>query len=99
MAVLVGIVALRTVASSILTATGAVLAKEEPFGVEGVLIDEEYSLEGMLVYAIQDEYLAQTEYDMIMSEFGVNRPFSNISKAEAKHIELKFFCKAEYSTK
>lgn len=75
-------------ASSILTAPGAVLATEEPFGAESALIDEEYSLKEMLVYAIQDEYLAQAEYDVIMSEFGVDRPFSNISKAEAKHIEL-----------
>lgn len=75
-------------ASSIMTASGAVMAAEEPFGAESALVDEEYSLEEMLVYAIQDEYLAQAEYDVIMSEFGVDRPFSNIAKAEAKHIEL-----------
>lgn len=42
----------------------------------------------MLEYAIEDEYLAQTEYDLIMKEFNVTRPFSNIIKSEGTHISL-----------
>lgn len=50
--------------------------------------DVEYSLEEMLNYAIQDEYLAQAEYELIISEFGEIRPFTNIVKAEQTHIDL-----------
>lgn len=49
--------------------------------------DTEYSLEEMLVYAIEDEYLAQAEYDAIMDEYGTQRPYSNIINAEAYHID------------
>lgn len=45
-----------------------------------------YTLNEMLVYAIQDEYAAQAEYDGIMKTLGTQRPFSNIVKAEATHI-------------
>jgi len=47
-----------------------------------------YTLEDMLVNAISDEYLAQAEYNAIMDEYGDQRPFSNISQAEATHISL-----------
>ncbi len=58
------------------------------YGAEGAGAVEEYALEDMLVYAIQDEYLARAEYDLIMDEYGEQRPFSNIMKAEEYHIEL-----------
>ncbi|MHB8130419.1 MAG: DUF2202 domain-containing protein [Mobilitalea sp.] len=50
--------------------------------------DTKYSMEEMLVNAISDEYMAQAEYTAIMEKFGVQRPFSNISKAEETHINL-----------
>jgi hypothetical protein len=50
--------------------------------------DVEYSLEEMLNYAIQDEYLAQAEYELIIAEFGEIRPFINIVEAEQTHIDL-----------
>lgn len=56
------------------------------FGASGAAADIEYDLEEMLNYAIEDEYLAQEEYEVIMEEYGVRRPFSNIIKAEARHI-------------
>ena len=57
-------------------------------GAAGVVVDTKYSLEKMLTYAIEDEYLAQTEYDVIMDTFDVQKPYSNIIKAEATHISL-----------
>jgi hypothetical protein len=39
-------------------------------------------------YAIEDEYLARQEYESIMEEFGEQKPFSNIIKAEETHIGL-----------
>jgi hypothetical protein len=50
--------------------------------------DTEYSIEEMLIYAIEDEYLAMAEYEVIMDTFGTQKPFSNIIKAEATHISL-----------
>lgn len=56
------------------------------FGHAGTAADQDYTLEDMLGYAIEDEYLAKAEYEKIMAEFDVTRPFSNIMKAETQHI-------------
>ncbi|MDA3931189.1 MAG: hypothetical protein PF513_00475 [Tenericutes bacterium] len=50
--------------------------------------DLEYSVEEMLAFAIQDEYLAIAEYEAIILEFGEVRPFINIVQAEQTHIDL-----------
>jgi hypothetical protein len=71
-----------------LTTGTTVYAANTDTGAAGASVDAEYSLEEMLVYAIEDEYLAQAEYDIIMDTYGVQRPFSNIIKAEATHISL-----------
>jgi hypothetical protein len=42
----------------------------------------------MLTLAIEDEYLARAEYRLIMQAFGSVRPFSNIIKAEERHIKM-----------
>lgn len=57
---------------------------------ETVVVTEDttYTLEEMLIYAIQDEYLAQAEYNAIIEEFGSIQPFSNIVLAEQTHINL-----------
>ena len=65
-----------------------VYAANSDIGAAGASADNEYSLEEMLVYAMEDEYLAQAEYDVIMDTYGVVKPFSNIIKAEATHISL-----------
>ncbi len=46
-----------------------------------------YTVEEMLTYAIQDEYLARAEYKVIMDAFGEQRPFINIMKAEGVHVQ------------
>jgi hypothetical protein len=58
------------------------------FGAVGAKADGAYTLEEMLTYAIQDEYLARAEYEKLIEEFDVDRPFTNIIKAEETHIEL-----------
>lgn len=58
------------------------------YGSFGALEKEEYTLEEMLNYAIEDEYLAKAEYESIMEEYGEIRPFTNIMKAEETHIKL-----------
>lgn len=63
-------------------------ADDIDFGAKGAESDDQITIEEMLKYAIQDEYLARMEYEKIMDEFGAQRPFSNIIKAEEYHIEL-----------
>lgn len=55
---------------------GATAAKE----------DKNLTKEKMLTYAMQDEYLAKKEYQIIMDKYGEQKPFSNIIKAETSHI-------------
>ena len=76
-----------TMMISLLIGTMIVFAADN-YGAIGAKQTEDYTLEEMLTYAIQDEYLARAEYELIMSEYGEQRPFSNIIKAEEYHIEL-----------
>lgn len=60
------------------------------YGAAGALTDEDLTVEKMLIYAIQDEFLAHGEYEYILQTFGDQNPFNNIIKAEEQHItELK----------
>ncbi len=58
------------------------------YGSFGALEDTEFTIEEMLTYAIQDEYLAKTEYELIVQEFEINQPFTNIIRSEETHIQL-----------
>ena len=57
------------------------------FGAKGAEGKTTLSVEQMLTYAIQDEYLARGEYALIIGEYGSIRPFTNIVVAEERHIE------------
>lgn len=74
------IAAVMTLASTVLFAADA------EFGALGAKDKTELSLEQMLSYAIQDEYLARAEYEAIIARHGNVRPFSNIIRAEEQHI-------------
>jgi len=63
-------------------------AGESDYGAAGASSAESYTLEEMLDYALEDEYLAKAEYEKIMDEYGEQRPFMNIMEAEKTHIEL-----------
>jgi len=41
-------------------------------------VNTSQSIEQMMQYSIQDEYLAQAEYDLMIKKFGTVRPFINI---------------------
>lgn len=61
---------------------------EGDFGSSAVVTGQTYTLEQMLTYALQDEYMAQAEYTAIIGAYGAGAPFSNILEAEATHIAL-----------
>jgi len=83
-----GLLVAGLMVTGLTTGLTTVYAANTTTGAAGVVVDTKYSLEKMLTYAIEDEYLAQTEYDVIMDTFDVQKPYSNIIKAEATHISL-----------
>lgn len=62
-------------------------ADSADFGARGAEGKSGLTIEQMLTYAIQDEYLARGEYELIIEEYGSIRPFTNIMTAEERHIE------------
>jgi hypothetical protein len=56
------------------------------WGARAAAADSDRSVDEMLRYAIQDEYLARAEYQAIMRKLGDVRPFSNIVGSEESHI-------------
>ena len=62
-------------------------AASADFGAKGAEGKSGLTIEQMLTYAIQDEYLARAEYELIIGEYGNIRPFTNIMAAEEHHIE------------
>lgn len=68
----------------------------ENFGAQGAKNEENLTLENMLIYAIEDEYLAHAEYDYILTTYGDQKPFNNIIGAEEKHITSLTFLFNKY---
>ena len=62
-------------------------SESSDYGAAGALKNTSPTLLEMLTFAIQDEHLARAEYELIMDEYGIARPFNNIMKAEDRHIE------------
>jgi rubrerythrin len=56
------------------------------WGAQAAKADKDQTLDEMLRYAIEDEYLAQAEYAAILASLGSVRPFSNIILTERNHI-------------
>ena len=72
-----------------LTAAAAAVsfADSADFGARGAEGKSGLTIEQMLTYSIQDEYLARAEYELIIGEYGSIRPFTDIMAAEERHIE------------
>jgi len=80
------VVALSTAAAGLSFADSA-SAHDADFGARGAEGKSGLTVEQMLTYAIQDEYLARAEYQLIIEKYGSIRPFTNIVAAEQRHIE------------
>lgn len=89
---------LATVMATLLVwATSATaFAIDSGFGSAGVDANKDYTLTEMLNYAIQDEYLAQAEYNSIIDSFGTKPPFTNVIQAEQNHISALKTLFAQY---
>lgn len=67
-------------------------SKTEPVKVElkgvgaaGAKLDNELTLEKMLVYSVQDEYVAEQQYKTILEDLGSNELFNKITAEETMH--------------
>ncbi len=58
------------------------------YGHVGAEEDKNMSVEEMIKYAIEDEVFARAEYVKIMETFNIDRPFSNIKRAEETHMSM-----------
>lgn len=58
------------------------------YGHAGAEKDSNITVQEMIKYAIEDEIFAKTEYEKIMKTFNIDRPFSNIKRAEETHMEM-----------
>lgn len=77
----------NSIAGQTLNESVAEGSKELPtYGSSAALADDSLSLEEMLVYAIEDEYAARAEYDLIVEKFGNVNPYYNIIRSEESHI-------------
>lgn len=56
------------------------------YGAIGALNASSLTISQMLTYALQDEYLAQARYNIILEKFGDIRTFVQIKEAEMRHI-------------
>jgi len=62
------------------------ILSQDGYGAKGALSDQDLTINDMLTYAVQDEYLAHGEYMAIMEKFGQQRPYVNIAKSEETHL-------------
>ena len=63
-------------------------AADPGYGAKGALQAANPTVQEMLNYSMQDEYLARAEYNVVLDKFGKVRPFSNIVRSEEQHIAL-----------
>ena len=75
----------KVLLSTVVFLTGMMVSAAS-FGSAGALDAGEMDLEAMLKYALEDEHMALAEYEALMKEFNLDRPYSNIIKSEKTHI-------------
>ena len=60
----------------------------DEYGARGALQKTQPGVQQMLQFAIEDEYLARSEYLSVLESCGQIRSFVNIVRAEERHIDL-----------
>ena len=59
----------------------------DTYGAKSAMADDALTIDKMLQYAIQDEYLARSQYEAFIETFGEKIPFPQIKNSEVYHIE------------
>jgi len=59
----------------------------DTYGAKSAMADDSLTIDKMLQYAIQDEYLARSQYESFAKTFEDKPPFTNIMNTEVYHIE------------
>lgn len=77
---------IRFALTAILLAGALPLLAADKTGAAAAAEVKNPTLAQMLVYAIQDEWAARAEYQVVLKKWPDARPFSNIIKAEESHI-------------
>lgn len=57
------------------------------YGATAAKYEKNLTVEKMLIYAIQDEFLAREEYAIAIETFGDEKPFTSIIESEVIHIK------------
>jgi len=57
------------------------------YGSAVAFADTNLTLDKMLLYAIQNGYLALSQYESVITAFGDRKPFVKIIKEELQHID------------
>jgi hypothetical protein len=78
--------ALMTMVLLLLPVTVFAESSNELYGNGAAKIDKTLTIQDMLTYSIQDEYMARAEYVAILAKFGTVQTFNNIKNAETTHI-------------
>jgi len=88
------------IALALLAATASVWASGPDYGAAAATAainkGTSFSINDMLRWAAEDEYLAHGEYVAIMKKFGTMRPYDNIMAAEEQHLA---WLKTEYKAR
>lgn len=69
-----------------LAAAWPAVAETVDFGARGAREHTNLTLDQMMIYAMQDEYLARAEYALILRIFEALHPFTHIITTEERHI-------------
>ena len=75
-------------AAILVTGLFSMIAASDDIGARASKNNPAPTVEEMLLYAIQDEYLARAEYYKVIERFGEVRPFTNIVKSEETHVGM-----------
>jgi hypothetical protein len=74
--------------SGLILISSPAMASEDQYGAENITENKTYTLEETLNYAIEDEYKARAEYELIIEQMDGGRPFTNIIESEETHIAM-----------
>lgn len=74
-------------ATTLLSVTQPLAVSANTWGADAALSDSELTLDDMITYALQDEYLALATYEAVVEAYGEVHPFTRLIVAETMHAD------------